>query len=170
MALGDWTSGWWYDKEGTTSPGDDHYSWSWISCSRQIAFWLGTRIDWVSSISNVSRGDVVYYDWTGDGSWDHVAIFAGTNSLGQKVIDAHTTDHYHWLLEAGHREHEVQVRPRARRLGGLRREMSLRHEWRGRPDGRPRLRPGSAGQTSCATRSSFVSGRMITTTRPSSTA
>lgn len=101
MALGEWTSGWWYDKEGTTSPSNDHYSWSWISCSRQIAFWLGTRIDWVSSVSNVSRGDVVYYDWTGDGSWDHVAIFAGTDGLGHKVIDAHTTDHYHYYWKLG---------------------------------------------------------------------
>jgi hypothetical protein len=101
MALGDWTSGWWYDKEGTSTPSDDAYSWSWISCSRQIAYWLGTRIDWATSISNVSRGDVIYYDWTGDGSWDHVAILAGTNSAGQKVIDAHTTDHYHWFWKLG---------------------------------------------------------------------
>lgn len=100
MASGDWTSGWWYDKQGTSSPTDDTYSWSWISCTKQMAFWVGTRIDWVSSISNVSRGDAIYYDWTGDGSWDHVAILAGTNSAGQKVIDAHTTDHYHvyWKL------------------------------------------------------------------------
>ena len=32
--------------------------------------------------------------------WDHVAVFAGTNSAGQKVVDAHTTDYYHvfWRL------------------------------------------------------------------------
>ena len=32
--------------------------------------------------------------------WDHVAVVAGTNSAGQKVIDAHTTDHYrvYWKL------------------------------------------------------------------------
>ncbi len=101
MAPGSWTSGWWYDKNGTSSPADDEYSWSWISCSRQIACWLGTRIDWVASVSGVSRGDVVYYDWTGDGSWDHVAIFAGTDGLGHKVIDAHTTDHYHWYWKLG---------------------------------------------------------------------
>jgi len=101
MALGDWTSGWWYDKEGTTSPSNDTYSWSWISCSRQIAFWVGTRIDWVASISSVGKGDVIYYDWTGDGSWDHVAILVGTNSAGQKVIDAHTTDHYHLFWKLG---------------------------------------------------------------------
>ena len=100
-ARGDWTSGWWYDKEGTSSPSDDTYSWSWISCSRQIAFWLGTRIDWVTSISGVGKGDVIYYDWTGDGSWDHVAVLVGTNSAGQKVIDAHTTDHYHLFWKLG---------------------------------------------------------------------
>jgi len=101
MALGDWTSGWWYDKEGTSSSSDDHYSWSWISCSRQIAFWVGTRIDWVSSIGSVGKGDFIYYDWTGDGSWDHVAVLVGTNSAGQKVIDAHTTDHYHYYWKLG---------------------------------------------------------------------
>jgi len=101
MAPGAWTIGWWYDKQGTSSPSDDEYSWSWISCSKQIAFWVGTRIDWVSSISGVNRGDVIYYDWTGDGSWDHVAMLAGTNSAGQKVIDAHTTDHYHHFWKLG---------------------------------------------------------------------
>ena len=54
----------------------------------------------MSSIGDCARGDFVYYDWTGDGTWDHVAELAGTNSSGQKVVDAHTTDHYHvyWKL------------------------------------------------------------------------
>ena len=66
---------------------------------QEISFWVGRRLGWVSSICGDSKGDFVYYDWTGDGSWDHVAILAGTNSAGQKVIDAHTTDHYHyWKL------------------------------------------------------------------------
>ena len=100
VSLGDWTTGWWYGKNGTSSPSDDSWSWSWISCSKQIAFWLGTRIDWVSSISSVGKGDVVYYDWTGDGLIDHVAVLVGTNAAGQKVIDAHTTDHCraYWKL------------------------------------------------------------------------
>jgi len=100
LAGGDWTSGWWYKKNGTSSPADDGWSWSWISCSRQIAFWLGSRIEWKSSISDVGKGDVVYYDWTGDGQVDHVAVLVGTNAAGQKVIDAHTTDHYRvpWKL------------------------------------------------------------------------
>ncbi len=91
---------WWYDKNGTSSPGDDAWSASWPSCSRQISAWAGRRIGWVTSISLVTRGDFVYYDWTGNGSWDHVAVCVGTNSLGQKIVDAHTTDHYHvyWKL------------------------------------------------------------------------
>ena len=91
---------WWYDKQGTGATTDDEYSLSWINVGRQMNAWNGRRTDWVSSVSDVARGDFVYYDWTGDGRWDHVAVFAGTNSAGQKVIDAHTTDHYrvYWKL------------------------------------------------------------------------
>lgn len=91
---------WWYDKNGTSSPSDDRWSASWPSCSRQMTAWKGRRISYVSSVSSIGRGDFIYYDWTGNGSWDHVAVCVGTNSLGQKIIDAHTTDHYHvyWKL------------------------------------------------------------------------
>ena len=91
---------WWYDKNGTSAPSDDRWSASWPSCSRQITAWAGRRIGWVTSVSLITRGDFIYYDWTANGSWDHVAVCVGTNSLGQKIIDAHTTDHYHvyWKL------------------------------------------------------------------------
>ncbi len=94
------STGWWYDKAYTSSPGDDTYSLSWINVSRQIAFWNTRRTDWETSAGMLSRGDFIYYDWSGDGVWDHVAVVAGTNSAGQKVIDAHTTDHYrvYWKL------------------------------------------------------------------------
>ncbi len=100
--LGGYTSGWWYDKHGTSSPGDDTYSLSWINVPKQMGFWNGLRTDWASSISGLSRGDLVYYDWTGDGTWDHVAVLAGMNSAGQKVVDAHTTDHYHVFWKMGY--------------------------------------------------------------------
>jgi len=91
---------WWYDKAYTSSPGDDTYSLSWINVTRQIASWNTRRTDWETSAGMLSRGDFIYYDWSGDGVWDHVAVVAGTNSAGQKVIDAHTTDHYrvYWKL------------------------------------------------------------------------
>jgi hypothetical protein len=101
MLSGTGTTTWWYDKQGTSSPGDDQWSASWPWVPSQMAVWAGRRIDWVSSVSSVSRGDFVYYDWTGDGGWDHVAVFAGTNSAGQKVVDAHTTDHYRVFWKLG---------------------------------------------------------------------
>ena len=100
--LGGYSSGWWYDKHGTSSPSDDTYSLSWINVTKQIGFWNGLRTDWVASISGLTRGDVIYYDWTGDGTWDHAAVVAGTNSAGQKVIDAHTTDLYHVYWKLGY--------------------------------------------------------------------
>src|SRR5664280_657468 len=100
--LGGYSSGWWYDKHGTSSPSDDTYSLSWINVTKQMGFWNGLRTDWVSSVSGLSRGDLIYYDWTGDGTWDHAAVLAGTNSAGQKVIDAHTTDLYHVYWKLGY--------------------------------------------------------------------
>jgi hypothetical protein len=99
-APGTWDTGWWYNNKNTSSPADDQYSWSWINVAKQMAFWNGTRTDWVPSIGYLGKGDAVYYDWSGDGVWDHVAIVVGSNSAGQKVIDAHTTDHYrvYWKL------------------------------------------------------------------------
>ena len=96
-----YASGWWYDKGGTSSPSNDTYSHAWIAVANQQGAWNLKYTDFVSSISDCSRGDFVYYDWTGDGTWDHVAELAGTNSDGQKVIDAHTTDHYHVFWKLG---------------------------------------------------------------------
>jgi len=97
---GSYTGGWWYDKDGSSGPGDDTYSLSWINVTRQMGFWNTRRTDWDTSAGVLSRGDFIFYDWSGDGVWDHVAVVAGTNSAGQKVIDAHTTDHHrvYWKL------------------------------------------------------------------------
>ena len=96
-----YASGWWYDKNGTSSPNDDSYSHAWIAVINQQGAWNLRYTDFVSSIGGVGKGDFVYYDWTGDGTWDHVAELVGTNSAGQKVIDAHTTDHYHVFWKLG---------------------------------------------------------------------
>ena len=86
----------------------------------------------------LSRGDFIYYDWSGDGVWDHVAVVAGTNSAGQKVIDAHTTDHYrvYWKLGCSSTKYRyAQVRAWSSLVvsGAVRRA--------GRPAARRRLSP-----------------------------
>jgi len=95
-----YATGWWYDKSGTSTPADDSYSHPWIAVANQQAAWNARYTDVVSAVSDLSAGDFVYYDWTGNGTWDHVAELVGTNSAGQRVVDAHTTDHYHvyWKL------------------------------------------------------------------------
>jgi cell wall-associated NlpC family hydrolase len=100
-AFADYDSGWWYDKQGTSSPANDRYSLSWINVTKQMGYWNTRRTDWVASIGSVGKGDYIYYDWTGNGSWDHVAVLAGTNSAGQKVVDAHTTDYYRVFWKLG---------------------------------------------------------------------
>ena len=94
-------SGWWYVKKGTSSPSDDSYSHSWIACIPQRDAWAAKYADSVSGIGSAIKGDHIYYDWTNDGSWDHVAELVGTNSDGQKIVDAHTTDHYHVFWKLG---------------------------------------------------------------------
>ena len=95
-----YASGWWYDKNGTSSPGDDSYSHAWIAVADQQGAWNVRYTDYVSSVTSLAAGDFIYYDWTGDGTWDHVAELVGTNSAGQRIVDAHTTDHSHvyWKL------------------------------------------------------------------------
>ena len=99
---GAYSYGWWYDKKSTATPTDDSYSLSWINVTKQMAWWNARRSDWVSSINALGRGDFVYYDWSGDGFWDHVAVVVGTNSAGQKIVDAHTTDYYHTYWKMGY--------------------------------------------------------------------
>ena len=102
VTSGDYSNGWWYNGKGTSSTSDDSYSLSWINVPKQMGYWTGSRTDWVSSINGLGKGDFVYYDWSGDGAWDHVAVVVGTNSAGQKVVDAHTTNYYRTYWKMGY--------------------------------------------------------------------
>jgi hypothetical protein len=102
VTSGGYSSGWWYNGKGTSSTSDDSYSMSWINVTKQMSYWNARCTDWVSSISGLGKGDFVYYDWSGDGYWDHVAVVVGSNSAGQKIVDAHTTDYYHTYWKMGY--------------------------------------------------------------------
>ena len=141
------TSGWWYDKEGTSSPWDDTYSLSWINCTRQIGYWNTRRTDWETSAGMLSRGDFIYYDWSGDGVWDHVAVVAGSQ---QRRAEGHRRAHHRPLpgvLEARLQRHQVPLRQGPRAVGRV-------------------TRQSASGTRSWATRSSAVSLRLICTSRP----
>lgn len=62
--------------------------------------------------SNVRKGNPVYYDWNGDGTYDHVGICVGTNSSGMPVVDAHTNNVYHvpWSMGSRGRRGTIQLK------------------------------------------------------------
>lgn len=47
----------------------------------------------VDDISQLMLGDVIEYDWGGDGVWDHAAIVVDFGADGTPYVAAHTTDH-----------------------------------------------------------------------------
>lgn len=49
----------------------------------------------VDDISQLMLGDVIEYDWEGDGTWDHAAIVVDFEADGTPYVAAHTTDHDH---------------------------------------------------------------------------
>lgn len=50
--------------------------------------------------NNIHRGDLVYYDWTGDGHIDHTTICVGKDRKGVPLVDSNTKDARHaaWKL------------------------------------------------------------------------
>ncbi|MBQ9939963.1 MAG: InlB B-repeat-containing protein [Clostridia bacterium] len=47
------------------------------------------------------KGSPVFYDWTGDGKWDHAALCVGYNSSGTPIINSHTASKYHTVWNYG---------------------------------------------------------------------
>lgn len=58
----------------------------------------------VSNIWQLGRGDIVNYDWTGNGSFDHVAIVTNSASM---LVTAHNTNHYNVPWSMGARRHSL---------------------------------------------------------------
>ncbi|KLU63510.1 putative amidase domain protein [Peptococcaceae bacterium CEB3] len=88
---------WWYN--GGAGSATSKSSESWRYCPTQRAFILGLR-GTETSLSGLGLGDLIYYDWNGDGIWDHVAIVVGFDSSNNPLVDAHNTDlkHAYWTL------------------------------------------------------------------------
>lgn len=87
------STNWWYDNKNTSLTTDDVASTTWTYCPSQRPFILS---GWGSETtsSSLSRGDIIYYDWAGDGIWDHVAIVTGFDSSGAPLVSCHTTDYH----------------------------------------------------------------------------
>ncbi len=83
--------------------GWDHRKWpameGWISNEKLREYLVGNNMgSYVHNIkpAQLKKGDLVYYNWSGDKSWtQHVTIVVGKDKNGQPIINSHTRDWYH---------------------------------------------------------------------------
>jgi hypothetical protein len=92
-------TGWWYaGKQGAA----EHWSYSWaVAHSLQLyttASRRGMRGTEVSSPQQLQPGDIISYDWDGDGRFQHSTIVTAIDVNGAPLVNAHTYNarHRYW--------------------------------------------------------------------------
>ncbi|MDX8044494.1 amidase domain-containing protein [Gracilibacillus sp. S3-1-1] len=91
------SKGWWYQR--------DNWSFSW-SVANSFRWYLsgatsGLKGTEVSDPEKLSPGDVICYDFQGDGRWDHTTIVVAKDSQHMPLVNAHTNNsrHRYWTYE-----------------------------------------------------------------------
>ncbi|MDD2497995.1 MAG: amidase domain-containing protein [Desulfitobacteriaceae bacterium] len=84
-------SGWWYLGNG--GPGDK-WSYSW-TVAHSLRWYLASGkihipVEATASPDRLEPGDIICYDWDGDGVWQHNTVVVGHNAEGQPLVNAHT--------------------------------------------------------------------------------
>ncbi|MRG86819.1 amidase domain-containing protein [Salinibacillus xinjiangensis] len=91
------SKGWWYQGNNWS------YSWSvahalrwYLSGSKQ-----GLTAKEVDHAENLLPGDVICYDFEGDGRWNHNTIVVAKDGRGEPLVNAHTVNsrHRYWRYE-----------------------------------------------------------------------
>lgn len=86
-------SGWWYEGQDGSR---ELWSFSW-AVAHSLQMYLtsskgGLRAEQVDSPHRLDIGDVICYDWDGDGRFQHNAIVTGFDAAHMPLVNAHTTD------------------------------------------------------------------------------
>lgn len=89
--------GWWYSG--------DNWSFSW-AVAHSLRWYLagstqGLKGTEVENASELQPGDIICYDFQGDGRWDHNTIVVAKDSFGMPLVNAHTDNsrHRYWSYE-----------------------------------------------------------------------
>lgn len=89
--------GWWYEGE--------NWSYSW-ALAHSLRWYLsgassGLMGEEVDSAEKLLLGDVICYDFEGDGSWDHTTIVVAKDAAGMPLVNAHTNSsrNRYWSYE-----------------------------------------------------------------------
>lgn len=87
--------GWWYEGDGGAA---DRWSFSW-AVAHSLRWYLAEArgAAEVRESADLRPGDVICYDFTDDGRWEHTAIVTATRN-GEPLVSAHTYDvrDRHW--------------------------------------------------------------------------
>ncbi|UHA74865.1 amidase domain-containing protein [Paenibacillus sp. 481] len=92
-------TGWWY--KGMVN-GREAWSYSWAvadSLERLLTYnEAGLRATVVSRASDLQLGDIIAYDWDGNGHYQHNSIVTSFDKSGMPLVNAHTTNsrHRYW--------------------------------------------------------------------------
>lgn len=89
--------GWWHDS--------NNWSYSW-SVAHSLRWYLsgstlGLKGKEMQEASELSPGDVICYDFQGDGRWDHTTIVVAKDAYGMPLVNAHTENsrNRYWSYE-----------------------------------------------------------------------
>ena len=88
------------------------HSVAWINVMKQIAHFRDYGNFLNATNSNLIRGNPIYFDWNGDGVYDHATISVGRNNSGVAILDSHTRDLYHatWTNWSFRKAATIQLR------------------------------------------------------------
>ncbi|OUM90930.1 MAG: hypothetical protein BAA01_00430 [Bacillus thermozeamaize] len=95
--------GWWYQGNGGTK---DNWSYSW-AVAHSLRWYLATSKSGLralekSAASQLELGDVICYDFDGDGRWQHNAIVTAFDHRGEPLVNAHTNNVRHKFWDYRH--------------------------------------------------------------------
>jgi hypothetical protein len=90
---GNRSSGWWYRFNGNRP---DQWSYSWAT-SHGLYLHLRNQVQAtvMTSARELKIGDVIFYDWEGDGRFTHSTIVVDFDQQGDPLVNAHTDSSYH---------------------------------------------------------------------------
>lgn len=83
--------GWWYNSKVWS------YSWTVANAMRWYLSGAkqGVRGREVERASDLILGDIICYDFEGDGRWNHTTIVVEKDAFGEPLVNAHTSNSYH---------------------------------------------------------------------------
>lgn len=94
--IGQKSAGWWYKHAGGKH---DSWSYSW-SVAHSLRWYLekSSMATTVQNPGDLRVGDVICYDWDGDGRWEHNTIVTNFDDDGMPLVNAHTvaSRHRYW--------------------------------------------------------------------------